>query len=244
MDDKKYNFGQEKYSGDYMSDVNQEVKTSQNLEAIERLFEEWDDDDKSFSDSFSLNNQAFDDGALTRRSESQSTPTPYSNSSFYEELLHDKKNVTSNGLYNEENNVSKIDDYDNLLNDRKQDNLYDNSLSDRKSDNLNDYSDDSNYSITSNDLMDQTREIDSVDLAELKAIQEELHRLYDEPNEENTLENDGVSQSKGKTLTKATKQGIAFSNGSLTKTFLDCAVLCFVTASMGFVFLMNIISHI
>ena len=66
-------------------------------------------------------------------------------------------------------------------------------------------------------------------------------------NQDN-LEVEGVAfsqtQSKGKALTKATKQGIAFSNGSLTRTFLDCAVLCFVTASMGFAFLMNIISHI
>ena len=224
MDDKRYDFDQEKYSGDYMSDVNQEVKTSQNLEAIEKLFEEWDDDDKNFSDSFSLNNQAFDDKDFTSQSESQSTPTPYSNSSFYEELLHDKKNVTSNGLYNEDNNISKIENYDDLISDKNLDN--------------------STRDTASSDLMDQTREIDSVDLAELKAIQEELHRLYDESNEENILENEGVSQSKGKTLTKATKQGIAFSNGSLTKTFLDCAVLCFVTASMGFAFLMNIISHI
>lgn len=224
MDDKRYDFGQEKYSGDYMSDVNQEVKTSQNLEAIEKLFEEWDDDDKNFSDSFSLNNQAFDDKDFTSQSESQSTPTPYSNSSFYEELLHDKKNVTSNGIYNEDNNISKIENYDDLISDKNLDN--------------------STRDTASSDLMDQTREIDSVDLAELKAIQEELHRLYDESNEENILENEGVSQSKGKTLTKATKQGIAFSNGSLTKTFLDCAVLCFVTASMGFAFLMNIISHI
>ena len=78
----------------------------------------------------------------------------------------------------------------------------------------------------------------------LKELQEELHRLYDEPEPEVIQDNPSQTQSKGKTLTKATKQGIAFSNGSLTRTFLDCAVLCFVTASMGFAFLMNIISHI
>lgn len=233
MDDKRYNFGQEKYSGDYLSDVNQEVKTSQNLEAIEKLFEEWDDD-KRVSDSFSLNNQSFDDTTLTHLTESQSsTPTPYSNSSFYEELLHDRKTATSSDYLNDlaTDESSVVDEKYDRFND----------LSTDKLDTLtNDYSsDDTDY----NDFMGQTREIDSVDLAELKAIQEELHRLYDEPNEE-SLENEGASQSKGKTLTKATKQGIAFSNGSLTKTFLDCAVLCFVTASMGFAFLMNIISHI
>ena len=94
-----------------------------------------------------------------------------------------------------------------------------------------------------NDPLDQTREIDSVDLAELKALQAELHRIYDEP-EQDVQDNSEQSQSKGKSLTKATKQGIAFSNGSLTRTFLDCVVLCFVTASMGFAFLMNIISQI
>ena len=97
---------------------------------------------------------------------------------------------------------------------------------------------------SSTDPMDQTREIDSVDLAELKALQEELHKSYDESEPEPVQDNPSQTQSKGKTLTKATKQGIAFSNGSLTRTFLDCAVLCFVTASMGFAFLMNIISHI
>ena len=225
MDDKRYNFDQEKYSGDYLSDVNQEVKTSHNLEAIEKLFEEWDDD-KSNSDSFTLNNQSFEDGTLTHLAESQSsTPTPYSNSSFYEELLHDKKTGTSSDYLN------NLPISESTENNEKFNDLANNELDDFSNDNKH------------NDLMDQTREIDSVDLAELKAIQEELHRLYDEPNEE-SLENEGVSQDKGKTLTKATRQGIAFSNGNLTKTFLDCTVLCFVTASMGFAFLMNIISHI
>ena len=167
MNDKMYNFGHD----DHMSDVNPEVKTSQNLEAIERLFEEWDDD-RTTSD---------DMGYVTSDS---SVSEPYSNNS----------NQT-------------------------------------------------NYSAKGNDELDKTREIDSVDLAELKAIQAELHRIYDEDTKPD-LESNSPSQSKGKSLTKATKQGIAFSNGSLTRTFLDCVILCFVTASMGFVFLMNIINHI
>ena len=189
MNDKMYNFGHD----DHMSDVNPDVKTSQNLEAIERLFEEWDDD-RTTSD---------DMGYVTSDS---SVSEPYSNSSFYEELLHDKKR-------------------------------YDTGLKDSTNSNQ------TNYSAESNDELDKTREIDSVDLAELKAIQAELHRIYDEDTKPD-LESNSPSQSKGKSLTKATKQGIAFSNGSLTRTFLDCVVLCFVTASMGFVFLMNIINHI
>ena len=176
------------YNGDYLSHDAQEIKTSQNLETIERLFDEWDDEDKNTPEAFSLDEQSFESNPLSYRD--GVTPTPTDNSSFYDEPSHNTK-------------------YD-----------------------------------SSTDPMDQTREIDSVDLAELKALQEELHRLYDEPEPEPVQENPSQTQNKGKTLTKATKQGIAFSSGSLTRTFLDCVVLCFVTASMGFAFLMNIISHI
>lgn len=179
------------YNGDYLSHEDQEVKTSQNLETIERLFDEWDEEDKNTSEAFSLNNQDFESNSLSYNTNESvnDTPTPSINSSFYDQPSNDKK-------------------YD-----------------------------------MPTDSMDQTREIDSIDLAELKALQEELHKLYNE-EEQPVQENLGQSQSKGKTLTKATKQGIAFSNGNLTKTFLDCVVLCFVTASMGFAFLMNIISHL
>ena len=178
------------YNGDYLAHEDQEIKTSQNLETIERLFDEWDDEDKNTPEAFSLDEQSFESNPLSYNTSESVTPTPTDTSSFYDEPSHNTK--------------------------------YDGST----------------------DPMDQTREIDSVDLAELKALQEELHRLYDEPEPEPIQENPSQTQSKGKTLTKATKQGIAFSNGSLTRTFLDCAVLCFVTASMGFAFLMNIISHI
>ena len=178
------------YNGDYLSHEDQEIKTSQNLETIERLFDEWDDEDKSTSETFSLDDQSFESNPLSYNTNESVTPTSSETSSFYNEPSHDMKYESST------------------------------------------------------DPMDQTREIDSVDLAELKALQEELHRSYDEPEPEPIQDNPSQTQSKGKTLTKATKQGIAFSNGSLTRTFLDCAVLCFVTASMGFAFLINIISHI
>lgn len=175
MNDKyPYGLDSKNYNGDYLNNVNQEVTTSKNLETIERLFDEWDDEDKSSDEAFSLDSQGFD-SSLTYNKDTSPT-------SFNEPL----ESVDS-------------------------------------------------------DPLDKTREIDSVDLEELKALQAELHRLYDEQPE---AVNEGASQSKGKALTKATKQGIAFSNGSLTRTFLDCAVLCFVTAGMGFAFIMNIINHI
>lgn len=183
-----YDFGYNTYSGDYLSGDKQDARTSQNLEAIERLFDELDDEDKNTSENFSLDNQGFDNYELNYEPKVDSKPVSYQDTSSYDQPSYDVK--------------------------------------------------------LDNDPMDQTREIDSVDLAELKALQAELHSLYDNPEPEAVQENTGQSQSKGKTLTKATKQGIAFSNGSLTKTFLDCAVLCFVTASMGFAFLMNIISQI
>lgn len=184
------------YTGDYLSHKNQEMKTSQNLETIERLFDEWDDEDKSASETFSLDGQSFDNGSLNYEPKAEETinydnPTPsYQSSSSYADAQSDVKYDTA-------------------------------------------------------DPLEQTKEISSVDLAQLKALQAELHKMYDEPEQEpQPMEEPTQSQSKGKTLTKATKQGIAFSNGSLTKTFLDCAVLCFVTASMGFAFIMNIINHI
>ena len=61
----------ERYSDDFEKinsgnpSQNQEIKTSQNLETIEKLFGEWDDEDKNTSESFSLNNQNFDNGVLS-----------------------------------------------------------------------------------------------------------------------------------------------------------------------------------
>ena len=182
-----YDFGYNAYSGNYLSSDKQDARTSQNLEAIERLFDELDVEDKNTSESFSLDNQGFDNYELNYESKVDSNPISYQDTSSYDKPSYDMK--------------------------------------------------------VDNDPLNQTREIDSVDLAELKALQAELHRIYDEP-EQNVQDNSEQSQSKGKSLTKATKQGIAFSNGSLTRTFLDCVVLCFVTASMGFAFLMNIISQI
>lgn len=97
-----------------------------------------------------------------------------------------------------------------------------------------------------NDPLGQTSEISGVNLEELKAIQAELKKAIEEESftDTSSLENAGDSQSKGRSLVKATKQGSAFSNGSMTKTFLDCTILGFVTAAMGFGWFINIINHI
>lgn len=169
------------YSGDYLTDSNPEAKTKKNLEAIESLFDEWDDDDKNNTEEFTLNNQ--------------------NNFSF-----DDTPKVSASSFDTEPSISFQNDDAE--------------------------------------DPLDKTREISSVDLEELKALQAELHKIYDEPDEDEKTVEEGQSQSKGKSLVKATKQGIAFSNGSMTRTFLDCAVLCFVTASMGFGMFMYIFSQI
>ena len=184
MNDKyPYDFNQE-------NSQNPEIKTSQNLETIERLFNEWDDEDKNTSENFSLDNQSFENNQANYNTSENTTFTSQNNSSFYNEPSY-------------ESHTNPLED-----------------------------------------PMDKTQEIDSVNLEELKALRDELNRLYEEENGQTIQQNTSQTQSKGKTLTKATKQGIAFSNGNLTKTFLDCVVLCFVTASMGFIFLMNIINHI
>ena len=101
------------------------------------------------------------------------------------------------------------------------------------------------FSLT-DDSLDQTSEISGVNLEELRAIQAELKKAIEEESftDTNSLKNAGDSQSKGRSLVKATKQGRAFSNGSMTKTFLDCTILGFVTSAMGFGWLINIINHI
>lgn len=180
---ERYPYDFKKYNGDNPSQ-NPEIKTSQNLETIEKLFGEWDNEDKYTSKPFSLNNQSLDDDALSYGSKVENGYNP----------------------------------------------SYQKSSPDASNDSL--------------DALDQTMDISGVNLEELKARVAELHELYDDAPSDNLGENPSQTQSKGKSLVKATKQGIAFSNGSLTRTFLDCAVLCFVTASMGFVFLMNIINHI
>ena len=188
----RYNFIDKQaseYNGDYLEHNEQEIKTSQNLETIEKLFDEWDDEDKNTPEAYSLNEQSFESNPLSYNTNESVTSTSSETSSFYDTPSQNMK-------------------YDAF------------------------------------DPMDQTKEIDSVDLEALKALRDELKKSYYDSESEPIQENSNQAQNKGKTLTKATKQGIAFSNGSLTRTFLDCVVLCFVTASMGFAFLMNIISHI
>ena len=163
-------------------DYNPEIKTNQNIEAINSLLSEWDDD-KSETQAFSLDDQANFTSSLDFTD---------SNSS----------DLNDGALENISKNVQSIDD-----------------------------------------PLEKTMEIKSVDIEEVKNLLNELHELYDEPNEE-ISENTAQGQNKGKALVKATKQGIAFSNGSMTRTFLDCTILCFVTASMGFGMLMYIFSHI
>lgn len=102
----------------------------------------------------------------------------------------------------------------------------------------------SKYLIGDEDPLEKTMEIKDVNLQEMKELQAKLHALYDEPVEDEKTASEGQSQSKGKSLVKATKQGIAFSNGSMTRTFLDCVVLCFITASVGCGMLMYIMTHI
>lgn len=99
-----------------------------------------------------------------------------------------------------------------------------------------------NYNNKSESPLEQTKEINEIDLESLKRLSEELHAIYDEQPEENTQEQN--TNAKGKTLVKATKQGIAFSNQNLVKTFIDCAVLCFITASIGGGWFLYILNHL
>lgn len=170
---------------------NQEIKTSQNLETIERLFDEWDEEDKTSTDSFTL------DGQSASYSEEI---IPNFDSSFYETPA--ENNIT--------HNVSQTPSH------------------------------------WDPDPLGMTQEIDNVSLDKLKEIQAELHKLAEDQQEPEETLDSNQNMSKGKTLVKATKEGRAFaiSNGSLTKTFLDCVVLCFVTAAMGLGFLLNILYHI
>ena len=93
-------------------------------------------------------------------------------------------------------------------------------------------------------------------MEQLKAWRDEIQKAIEEEQSESALDSElsqaqnenpldnGASQVQGKALVKATKVGKAFSNGSMTQTFLDCVVLCFVTAAIGFGWLINIINQI
>lgn len=94
------------------------------------------------------------------------------------------------------------------------------------------------------DPLEQTKEINEIDLENLKKLSEHLHAIYDETEDENEEVKETNSNEKGKALVKTTKQGIAFSNQSLTKTFLDCAILCFVTATIGGSWFLYILNHL
>ncbi len=94
------------------------------------------------------------------------------------------------------------------------------------------------------DSLEQTKEINEIDLENLKKLSEHLHAIYDETEDENEEVKETNSNEKGKALVKTTKQGMAFSNQSLTKTFLDCAILCFVTATIGGSWFLYILNHL
>lgn len=94
------------------------------------------------------------------------------------------------------------------------------------------------------DSLEQTKEINEIDLENLKKLSEHLHAIYDETEDENEEIKETNSNEKGKALVKTTKQGIAFSNQNLTKTFLDCAILCFVTATIGGSWFLYILNHL
>ncbi len=120
----------------------------------------------------------------------------------------------------------------------------DNQYSDFDGDKLNSSFSSMTSSPAEEDPLERTMDISNVSLPEMKELQAKLHEIYDEPSDEEVNVQEGQNQSKGKSLVKATKQGIAFSNGNMTRTFLDCVVLCFITASMGYGMFMYILTHI
>ena len=161
------------YSGDYLSNLNTDEKTKQRADTIQKLFDEWDEQDEFTSKD------------------------------------------TSNDLLTHSEDTTSYED-----------------------------------------PLEQTKQIDNVSLEQLKAWRDEIQKAIEEEQSESALDSElsqaqnenpldnGASQAQGKALVKATKVGKAFSNGSMTQTFLDCVVLCFVTAAIGFGWLINIINQI
>ncbi len=166
------------YSGDYLSNLNTDEKTKQSADTIQKLFDEWDEQDVPVNEE-----------------------TPISVDSL---------------TYSA--NIDNTTSYE--------------------------------------DPLEQTKQIDNVSLEQLKAWRDEIQKAIEEEQSESALDSElsqaqnenpldnGASQAQGKALVKATKVGKAFSNGSMTQTFLDCVVLCFVTAAIGFGWLINIINQI
>lgn len=92
------------------------------------------------------------------------------------------------------------------------------------------------------DTLDQTKEISSVDLEKLKELSAQMHELLDEPVEQ--VPDSSMNQTKGKTLTKATKIGRAMAENEIANAFVNCSILCFITAFIGSAWFMYIINHI
>jgi hypothetical protein len=109
-------------------------------------------------------------------------------------------------------------------------------------------------STTSVDKLEDTQKIDSLQIKQqwLAAKEQMIESglVDNNTSNANSLNNEQVQNAtksmggRQKSLSLPGFKNMEFSNGNLTKTFLDCVVLCGITAAMGAGMLMFIINHI
>lgn len=142
-----------------------------------------------------------------------------------------------NDVHQEEETKNKIDALGDLF-----DELDD--VQFEKNDNINLFDYENKNDLNIHDTLDDTKAIDS--FVPTENLLNEYKDLIDEDNnlenleEENPTLDKAETKKKGRVLTKK----IPFSNGSLTKTFFDCSILCFTASAIGGGMLMYIINHI
>lgn len=102
-----------------------------------------------------------------------------------------------------------------------------------------------------NDYLNNIAEDDGVKIEDLKKLIGQLKDLYEVPTEENGLsETQGQSTSNGKVLTKSLKgfknaeQSTDSTAKEIASSFINCFILCMVTALMGTGWFIYIINHI
>lgn len=100
-----------------------------------------------------------------------------------------------------------------------------------------------NYTTSSYDDLEKTKEIDNVELKELKELVAKLREINEEDNEEITS---NQSQEKGKTLTKALPGYNKLSEdvNQIVESFIPCFILALVTATIGTGWLLYLINHL
>lgn len=215
----------DRFDYDFDKLTNQNALYSNN---VKDLFNELEDVEQTIDDSFTLDNSFEKNDTITDNKVNSIM------SNINDKVYNSKsEQVFSPSINEETDNIMREIETDNIMND-----IYNKTGINNIHSNI-------------EDNMNKTQEIDfadqliaSGDLETIKALQAQMHELAEDKPEENELQNEeqGMSQEKGKVLTKSTKAGKAFANNEIANAFINCSILGFITAFIGgsmFVYILN-----